>query len=72
MFSGKESEAVFTWREEHVAGQIHSQGGSFVLEGCGHGCFLWIRQTEDWQDERTSHAQRVLEPLKERKRLRVR
>ena len=45
-------EAVFTWRGVVVAGQLHSQSGVFCLEGCGVGCYLWIEQTGDWQDEK--------------------
>ena len=47
-------EAVFTWRGDVVAGQFHSESGVFCLEGCGVGCYLWIEQTGDWQDEKHS------------------
>ena len=49
-----DGEAVFTWSHDHVAGHVNNKGNSWVLEGCGEGCFLWIKQTTDWLDEATS------------------
>ena len=46
-----EAEAIFTWNGEHVAGNVHVRGESWVLEGCCDQCFLWIKQTNDWLDE---------------------
>ena len=30
-----EAEAILTWNGEHVAGNVHVRGESWVLEGCG-------------------------------------
>merc|ERR1712142_476633 len=54
VFKCDDSEAVFTWSGDHVAGHVNNKGNSWVLEGCGEGCFLWIKQTTDWLDEATS------------------
>merc|ERR1711970_217404 len=49
------AEAVFTWDDDdHVAGQVHANGEAWALEGCGEGCFLWIKQNTDWVDETSS------------------
>ena len=55
VFQSDNAEATFAWRGEHVAGHLQSQGASWMLEGCGAGCFLWIQQTADWMDEASGH-----------------
>ena len=49
-----------------MVGQIHTNGGSWMLEGCGPGCFLWIKQTNDWVDEISSPDSTPKEELFER------
>eukprot|EP00091_Calanus_sinicus_P009424 TRINITY_DN22065_c0_g1_i1.p1 TRINITY_DN22065_c0_g1~~TRINITY_DN22065_c0_g1_i1.p1 ORF type:complete len:150 (-),score=24.18 TRINITY_DN22065_c0_g1_i1:202-651(-) len=51
VFKNAEAEGIFTWNGEHVAGNVHVRGESWVLEGCGDQCFLWIKQTNAWLDE---------------------
>ena len=34
-----------------MAGNVHVDGESWSLEGCGEKCYLWIKQTNTWQDE---------------------
>jgi len=51
VFVGEQSEAVFAWRGDHVAGHLNAEGRSWILEGCGPGCYLWILQTNNWVDE---------------------
>jgi len=46
--SGNSSEALFVWSvsgDEHVAGHVNVEGASFILEGCGSQCYLWIKQS---------------------------
>jgi len=46
--SGNASEAVFVWSvsgDEHVAGYVNVEGASFILEGCGTQCYLWIKKS---------------------------
>ena len=45
------AEAVFVWDGVHVGGHVSANGESWMLEGCGDECFLWIKQTNDWLDE---------------------
>ena len=73
VFKSDHAEATFAWREEHVAGHLQSQGASWMLEGCGAGCFLWIQQTADWVDETSGHRETKmsLEPSQEWLSLRV-
>jgi len=43
-----DSEALFVWSvsgDEHVAGYVNAKGASFILEGCGTQCYLWINQS---------------------------
>ena len=54
-----EAEAVFTWKGVHVAGQVHALGESWGLEGCGDGCFLWIKQKNDWLDEKSAQISKL-------------
>ena len=49
-----EAEAIFTWTGANIAGSVHAGGMSWVLEGCGPGCFLWIQQKNNWLDETTA------------------
>ena len=74
MFAGRESEAVFAWSGEHVAGQLHMEGQSWVLEGCGRDCFLWIGYGEDFEDEELDYksVRGDTGPTEEWRRLRVR
>ena len=51
VFTARGAEALFTWRDEHIAGQLSTEGAVWSLEGCGHECFLWIRQQGNWVDE---------------------
>jgi len=60
--SGNTSEALFVWSvsgDEHVAGHVNVEGASFILEGCGTQCYLWIKQSrsssvesQDFEEER--------------------
>ena len=55
------AEAVFTWQGSHVAGSVHVGPDSWVLEGCGEKCYLWIKQTNNWEDEvSSSYVERTL------------
>ena len=36
------AEAVFAWRGQHVAGQLSAEGSTWLLEGCGEACRLWV------------------------------
>ena len=51
VFMAEGAEALFAWRDEHIAGQLSTQGTVWSLEGCGDKCFLWIRQQGNWVDE---------------------
>eukprot|EP00092_Neocalanus_flemingeri_P030752 GFUD01033395.1.p1 GENE.GFUD01033395.1~~GFUD01033395.1.p1 ORF type:complete len:725 (+),score=108.76 GFUD01033395.1:33-2207(+) len=53
IFKSVDAEAVFTWQGQDVAGSVHVAGWSWTLEGCGEECFLWIKQTSSWMDEKT-------------------
>ena len=53
---------MFAWRGRHVSGHVHDGEESWMLEGCGEGCFLWIKQrTIDWLDE-------IIDPSHERRK----
>ena len=39
-----------------MAGNVHVGGQSWSLEGCGEKCYLWIKQTDTWEDEEASYA----------------
>ena len=55
------AEAVFTWQGSHVAGNVHVGAESWSLEGCGEKCYLWIKQSSNWQDEvSSSYTERTL------------
>merc|ERR1719228_215531 len=54
VFKNREGEAIFVWNGPTVAGSVHIGGVSWVLEGCGHDCFLWIKQKNNWLDETTA------------------
>ena len=43
---GKDAEAIFSWQGPHVAGRVHDGGETWTLEGCGHHCYLWIKQAD--------------------------
>ena len=58
-FQNAEAEAIFSWSGEHVAGNVHVLGESWVLEGCGDQCFLWIKQTNDWLDETSAPDSKI-------------
>merc|ERR1711962_620456 len=60
VFMGENSEAVFVWRGNHVAGHLNAGGRSWMLEGCGTGCYLWIGQTNNWVDEKSMNSSTVL------------
>merc|ERR1719495_2700341 len=59
VFKNGEAEAIFTWAGSHIAGSVHAGGVSWVLEGCGAGCFLWIQQKNNWLDETTAPSIRT-------------
>jgi len=59
VFKNGEAEAIFTWVGSHIAGSVHAGGVSWVLEGCGAGCFLWIQQKNNWLDETTAPSIRT-------------
>merc|ERR1711962_455608 len=60
VFVGENSEAVFVWRGNHVAGHLNAGGRSWMLEGCGTGCYLWIGETNNWVDEKSMNSSTVL------------
>merc|ERR1719312_2042172 len=60
-YKSDRAEAVFTWQGSHVAGSVHVGPDSWVLEGCGEKCYLWIKQTNHWEDEvSSSYVERTL------------
>ena len=48
---GEEAEAIFNWNGDNVVGSVHVKEDSWVLQGCGDECFLWVKQTNNWQEE---------------------
>ena len=44
---------MFVWNGNQVAGQVHANG-SWLLEGCGQGCFHWKKQNDTASDEQSS------------------
>ena len=73
VFQAKVSEAAFTWRGQHVAGHLQSQGISWVLEGCGEGCYLWIEQARQEEQEANyiDEDKVTVEPSQDWRRLQV-
>jgi len=57
VFKNGTNEAAFTWNSVHVAGQVHANSRAWSLQGCGDGCYLWIRQSNSWPDEKSEHSQ---------------
>lgn len=51
VFKGEGAEAIFNWHGDIVVGSVHVKGESWILQGCGEQCFLWIKQTSKWQEE---------------------
>ena len=43
-------EAIFTWLGDLIVGSVHLQGDSWLLQGCGDKCYLWIKHINDWAD----------------------
>ena len=50
---------MFVWNGNQVAGQVHANG-SWLLEGCGQGCFHWKKQNDTASDENSSSNSPVL------------
>jgi len=51
-FKAPGCEAVFAWRDDRVAGSLHTPQGSWRLEGCqGQDCYLWIKHVNRWDNE---------------------
>ena len=50
----EEAEAIFSWLGSNIAGSVHTGGLSWLLEGCGEKCYLWLRQKINWLDETTA------------------
>lgn len=65
VYQGEAAEAIFTWHGDVVAGSVHVRGESWILQGCGERCYLWIKQTTNWQEESliTSSRTRSSNPL---------
>jgi len=71
VFKNGDAEAIFTWTGSHIAGSVHAGGVSWVLEGCGDDCFLWIKQKNDWQDELTADNPRYENRISDQRQIRT-